>query len=94
MITLPLSNSIILSLFINLSNPLILVFIIIISHHLYLGVSSRAPAQAAPSYSGPVPSRKVKPLFWTKMSPFQAQGKYKRQLQRKQERMRMRENER
>jgi hypothetical protein len=37
------------------------------------GVRSHAAA-AAPAYSGPVPSRKVKPLFWTKLSAFQAQG--------------------
>ncbi len=39
------------------------------------GLRSHAPgAAAAPAYSGPVPSKKVKPLFWTKLSPFQAQG--------------------
>lgn len=35
---------------------------------------ARSNANAAPAYTGPVPSKKVKPLFWTKLSPFQAQG--------------------
>ncbi len=38
------------------------------------GMRAVASAPSAEAHSGPKPSRKVKPLFWTKLTPFSAKG--------------------